>query len=65
MDLVGAYDEAADIVQRRAVVLGLALALVQAKRSRAMLEAWLIGSVIVNLAAVGALAGAVTWSIHH
>jgi hypothetical protein len=61
VDLVGAYDDAADVIQRREVVLGLALELANARARRAVLEICLIASVMVNGAAVAAIAGLILY----
>ena len=62
MDLVGAYDDAADIIQKRAIVLGLALKLAEVVEKRAVIEACLLASILINCAAVAVIAGLV---LHH
>jgi hypothetical protein len=65
VELVGAYDAAADMIAKRQFVLGLALFAAEAKAAIANREAWLFASVIANLGLVGAVAGCIVWLDHH
>ncbi len=59
IDLIAAYDDAADHIERRAMVLGLALQTAGAKARIGILEICFIASVFINVAAVGVIAALV------